>query len=106
MISVGAALQCFGYEGVSGHGSHRLENSNVMNLVVVAKALNHALAGDGIILISIRGLLTGCLHETSTVRGRGAPSLLKPCGAAPYLLSNSSSQSLIAPDDPSYHSSM
>jgi hypothetical protein len=32
---------------------------------MVAKPFEHALARDGIILASIRGLLTGGLHETS-----------------------------------------
>ena len=32
---------------------------------MVAEPFNHALAGDGVILTSAGGLLTGCLHEAS-----------------------------------------
>lgn len=62
MISIGAALQCLRNEGVPGHNSHCLKNFWIANLVMVAKPLYHALAWNRVILASIGGLLTGCLH--------------------------------------------
>ncbi len=67
MISVGTALQCLRNESMPWHNSHRLNDSGIANLVMVAKPLNHPLAWNGVILASIDGLLTGCLHKLETV---------------------------------------
>src|SRR6185295_7911275 len=107
MVPVSATLQCLGYKGVPRYRSHCLENSCIVDLIVVAKPFEHALARDGIILASIGGLLTGGLHENFSSRSitSRTPRLLTLWRAVQCLLSNPSSRSLLAPDGPSCHSS-
>jgi hypothetical protein len=63
MVAVGAALQCFGHKTVSWNCAHCLEYFWIADFIMVAESLNHPLPGNGVVLTSAGGLLTGGLHE-------------------------------------------